>query len=290
MTDEIKLKSADDIIVREEAAKLGKPLADSPKPVEVPKETEGISDSEVSLDIKAPDKEVKEEVQAVTEENTQEPQSVDGEDEYGTKIETKKKLYTEDEVQRMIRERLKRGSHPEQQEQIKEAAKDFKADPNSEENWEVQLAQFVEKTVDNISKKKAEVEWREHQEKNQAEFEIKFTDGMSKYKDFETVVSGKPITGSIMLATRTMNDPAAFIYAVCKQHPKELSRIAEIRDPLVQATEIGRLEERMKRSKAIPASPKPASKISEDVTSDMPQLSIDQRIAAHAKDKIMGKR
>ncbi|SRR5258708_7003914 len=295
---ESKIRSADDLIIKAEAEKLGKPIPELPKLEEKEegkieqeietKEPEAREEKSDDEEGHAEEKEVSEKIEREEVENSASDTLEDEEvDEYGTKV-GKKKLYTEEEVNRMMRERLKRGRHSDDAEKdVQNAAKDFKPDPESNEAWEVQLEQFVEKTIQKISKKASDEEWQQHERQSQADFEIKFSEGMGKYKDFQNVVGNKPITNAMMLATRTMKDPAAFLYAACKQHPKELSKIAEIRDPVAQATEIGRLEERMKKARNLPSSPKPAKLISGDSSSELPQLGIDERIAAHAKSKIM---
>jgi hypothetical protein len=295
------IRSADDLIIKDEAAKLGKPISEAPKAVEQQEaQPQEVPVIEANNDQNKPESSENQKEQTEvepllesSEKETQEDNELDAKepseeeiDDYGTKV-PKKKLYTEEEVQRMIRERLSRGKNNQQQQDIQNAAKDFTPDPASDESWETQLESFVEKTIHKLSKKATDNEWRQHEEASQAEFEIKFSEGMTKYQDFSTVVGNKPITNAMMLATRSMKDPAAFLYAACKQQPKELARIAEIKDAVTQATEIGRLEERMKKTRALPSSPKPATRISGDASSEMPQLSIEARIAAHAKTKIM---
>jgi hypothetical protein len=303
---ESTIRSADDLIVKTEAAKLGKAIPEVAKvePNKAQEENKEVIEDKAKeqtaqkqkLDEpEAPEEEKAEQPkeQAEEEESQAQDASLDADsdndsdgdvDEYGTKV-AKKKLYTEEEVQRMIRDRLKRGQHSDQQQEVQQAAKDFKPDPESDESWEQQLEGFVEKTIQKLSKKQSDAEWQHKEQQNQAEFEVKFSEGMGKYKDFTKVVADKPITNAMMIATRTMNDPAAFLYAACKQHPKEIARISEIKDGIAQAAEIGRLEERMKKARAIPSSPKPATKISGDMSDEHPQVDIDARIAQHAKTK-----
>lgn len=295
------MKSADDLIVKSEQERLGKIMPEIP--VTKPEEKKAESESPVAEDKSPPAPEEKSDAPAESEEKeadiqeqpAEEPEdkpiedSHEGDvDDYGTKV-GKKKLYTEEEVQGMIRKRLKLSKQGDQTQQqaVQQAAKDFTPDPESGESWETQLESFVERTVQKMTQKRAEAEWRQREEESQAEFEIKFTEGMTKYSDFKQVVTGKPITNAMMQATRTMKDPAAFIYAASKQQPKELARIAAIPDAVTQAVEIGRLEERMKKAKLVPSSPKPATKVKGDASSELPQLTIDARIAAHAKSKIM---
>lgn len=291
------IKSADDLIVHDEAKKLGKDVPVIPAVVAVEAEPEKV--------IEAPEPDVPEELPLAANEEKTEPAkeaeaasdtgettetAVDGEDAYGNKI-APAKMYSEEEVQRMIRERLARGrqSAPEQT-QVQEAAKDFKADPESEESWEAQLGDFVEQKIAQIEEKKQQAVWQQREQTSQQEFEDKFTTGMGKYGDFTNVVQGKPITSSMMMATRSMDDPAAFIYAACKQQPAEIERIAKMQDPYAQIAEMGRLEERMKKSRILTAAPRPAKRVSGDTTTEAPKYSIDQLIATHAKDKIMNMR
>jgi hypothetical protein len=283
------VKSADDVIVQDEARKLGKEIPVIPTPVAATVEPEKA--------IEAPEPDVPEELPIAAKADPEAKpadatEAVEGEteDAYGNKV-APAKMYSEEEVQRMIRERLARGrqSQPEQT-QVQEAAKDFKADPESEESWEAQLGNFVENKIAQIEEKKQQSLWKERENTTQQEFEEKFTTGMGKYGDFTNVVSGKPITSSMMMATRSMEDPAAFLYAACKQQPAEIERIAKMQDPYAQIAEMGRLEERMKKSRILTAAPKPAKRISGDTTTETPKYSIDQLIATHAKDKIMNMR
>ena len=271
------VKSADDIIVQEEARKLGREIPE-PAPVEAKQDT--------AIEAPEPDDPEPEELPLAAEAEAEAAPESD-EDAYGNKI-GKPKMYSEEEVHRMIRERLQRGrqTQPEQS-QVQEAAKDFQPDPESDESWETQLGTFVENKIAQIEQKKQQKAWQEQEQLSQTDFEDRFTTGMSKYQDFENVVKGKPITASMMMATRSMENPAAFLYAACKQQPDEVERIAKIQDPYAQIAEMGRLEERMKKSRVLTAAPKPAKRISGDRTDASPKHSIDSLIAQHAKDKIM---
>lgn len=209
-------------------------------------------------------------------------------DEYGNPV-AKPRTYTEEEVQNMIRDRLSRGRHAEQptQQQVKQAADDFQADPNSEDNWEVQLNKFIDKRIEDRTREQSEKQWREQEARRQAEFEEKFTNGMNKYGDFRDVVSGKEITNGIMMATRALDNPAAFVYAACKLHPQEINRISQIQDPYQQAAEVGRLHERMvKERKMSSNAPKPLEVPKASLPHKVAnELTIEQRIAQYAKQK-----
>jgi hypothetical protein len=206
-------------------------------------------------------------------------------DEYGNPIE-KPKMYSEEEVNRLIRERLARGRQQEQQPAQPQPAQ--QQPQAQEEDWEAQLKTVIKKTLYETQEEIAQKQWQQQEQSRQADFESKFHAGMNKYQDFHQVVSGKPITDSMMLATRNLENPAAFIYGAAKFHGQELDRIAKISDPYAQASEIGRLHEKMLKSKnVISSAPKPL----EAIASDMPaktfanQPSIDERILQHAKQK-----
>lgn len=208
-------------------------------------------------------------------------------DEYGNEV-AKPRMYSEDDVQRMFRERFSRGQFNQQQQtQVQQAAKDFQPDPANPENWETQLEQFVEKTVDKIKTKESTRAWQEKEAEAQAEFQSKFETGMQKYKDFHETVKGLPITDAIMVAARDMKDPAAFIYAASKLHPEEIKRIANLPSAIQQAAEVGRLEERMKKAKNVTRASKPLTPTKGDMSVKyQPKKSIDQLINIHAKSKL----
>lgn len=210
-------------------------------------------------------------------------------DEYGNPVE-KEKTYTEEEVQRMIRDRLSRGRNIEPQptqQQVQQDTKGFTADPNSEQPWDVQLEQFIERTLEKRQAKMTEKQWKDQQNAIQSDFESKFSSGLEKYPDFRKIVANKPITDSMMMATRNLDNPAAFIYGASKMHPQELERISRIADPYSQAAEIGRLHERMVKNRNNASNaPKPV----EAPKGDLPNKNytpppIDQRIHEYAKQK-----
>jgi hypothetical protein len=217
-------------------------------------------------------------------------------DEYGNPVE-KPKTYTEEEVQRMIRDRLSRGRHAEQpqqptQQQVQQATNEgFQADPNSDDAWEVQLEQFIEKTIEKKTARQAEAQWRQQEAARQAEFESKFSTGMNKYQDFHQVTAGKPITDSMMIATRNLENPAAFIYAACKMHPGEIERISRIPDSTAQMMEIGRLDANMrKQTSQVSSAAKPISSVKGDMPiKQMEQPSLESRILQYGKQKFARK-
>ena len=150
--------------------------------------------------------------------------------------------------------------------QVQQAAKDFEYDPNASGDWQQQLASFVKQTVKSMNDEQANERQRHEEAKVQQEFESKFRDGMSKFSDFVDVVESLPfeITNPMTLATRAMADPASFLYAAAKRNPQELERISKIRDPYAQMTEMGKLEERMRRNKQTTTAPRPMGRTQED--------------------------
>lgn len=290
-------RSVDDLIVKVENEQLSGDTAQSqpaaeaaPEPTAAAPEPEmAASDDQYLPAENAPETaETKEESHAEDDGQASDAVTDSPVDEYGNPVE-KPKTYTEEEVQRMIRERLSRGRHaePPTPQQVQQASEDFKADPNSEDSWEVQLEQFIDKTIEKRQAKLSEAQWRQQEAAKQAEFEAKFNTGMNKYQDFHQVVQGKPITDAMLLATRDLENPAAFVYAASKLHSSELTRISQIPDARTQAMEIGRLHERMiKERRSVSSAPKPVAPVKGDMPVKQHEYpSIDYRIQQHAKQK-----
>jgi hypothetical protein len=202
------------------------------------------------------------------EEGTEDESTSSSTDEYGN-AKPAAKTYTEEEVNerinRAVRERLARGGtqQPTEQAMQKQVA-GFEYDPDANESWQQQLELFVEQTVSKMSQKQQAQVQREREQNAQAEFETKFTQGMDKFGDFRDVVGQQPITDSMTIALRGMKDPASFIYAAAKRSPQELARIAKIPDHVAQIVEMGKLEERMRKTASGTNAPRPVSRTSED--------------------------
>jgi hypothetical protein len=210
--------------------------------------------------------------------------------EYGIpEVKTEGKMYAEEEVQRMIRERVERVRREATPDQIKEVAKDFKADPDSDEPWQAQLEDFVGKTIEKREAKVRQREMQHEEQKTQSEFETRFNRGMTKFTNYWDTVNTVPITPSVMLAVRNMENPAEFLYAAAKLQPTELERISKMKDMGAQFLEIGRLEERMKRSTKTTGAPNPIGRIASDHVEEEPKAkeepSVDQRILDYAIQK-----
>ncbi len=152
--------------------------------------------------------------------------------------------------------------------EVQQAAKDFEYDPDAAGNWQQQLASFVKQTVQSMNVEHEQQAKQREEQEVQAEFEGKFRDGMSRFDDFTDVITGLPfqISNPMTLATRSMDNPAAFLYAAAKRHPQELERISKIRDPYGQMMEMGKLEERMRRNKPTTKAPRPLGRAPEDAT------------------------
>lgn len=207
-------------------------------------------------------------------------------DEYGNPI-APPKVYTEEEVNRMMRERFSRGKWAEQPQPAPQVAPQPQAQPG-EENWEEQLNTYIDKRVETRERDRQERAWREDQAAKQADFEARFSSGMNKYQDFHQVVASQPISDSMLLATRTLENPAAFVYGAAKLYPQDLAKISHINDPIAQAAEIGRLHEKMvKNQTKLSAAPKPIETAKSDLPPKAvnPQLSIDQRINDYGRQK-----
>lgn len=225
-----------------------------------------------------------------TSEEKPEPAKAEGDspiDEYGNPV-APPRMYSEEEVNRMMRERLSRGRHaemqppPNSQPQHQEQSTD-----QGDVAWDKELKQFIKSTLNEFSDEQKHEQWKAEENRKQYEFQEKFSTGMQKYRDFQEVIKGKPITDSMMLAARNLENPAAFVYGAAKMHPQELDRIARINDPYAQAAEVGRLHERMvkernKISKAAPPLETPKSDITHKKASN---VSLEQRIDAYAKQK-----
>lgn len=150
--------------------------------------------------------------------------------------------------------------------EVQQAVKDFKYDPNEEVAWEKQLSDFVKSTVSNMDTEQKQKERQRQEDTVQREFHQKFTKGMDRFSDFREVVGAQPMDDAMTLSLRAMADPSAFIYAASKRHPQEIERISKLPDPYVRMVEMGKLEERMRRNKPTTKAPRPLGRTKEDST------------------------
>lgn len=220
-------------------------------------------------------------------------------DDYGNPI-AKPKTYTEDEVNAMFQERLARGRMKDQQQPQQPAqpnqsqAQPERKDYETQDEWQRELDAYIDRRVDRreqeARKRQEEIEkaqWQQKMQEDQAAFEQKFTSGMQKYSDFNSVVENKQISPAFMVATKNLGNPAGFVYAACKLFPKEVERISQLPDSSSVMFEVGKLHERMIKTKGTESK---AARPLEPNKGDMPakahnELSIDQRIIQHAKGK-----
>lgn len=164
--------------------------------------------------------------------------------------------------------------------EVQQAARDFEYDPEASGDWQQQLASFVKQTVKDMNREQFDEQKRREESEVQHQFEEKFSHGMQKFNDFREVMTSLPfeISNPMTLATRAMADPAAFLYAAAKRQPQELERISKIRDPYAQMTEIGKLEERMRRNKPTTKAPRPLSRSNDDGGMPAPKKNKDPSI------------
>jgi hypothetical protein len=288
----MEAKNIDDVLVGAMTAHMtGEKV---PQPVEHVVEhieTPDIKNDEVqeSQDIQAetPTNSVESSNKPVTEEKAATDSPID---EYGNPVE-KARLYTEEELNQRIRDRLSRGKYAEEQYQPPQQPiqqPQQQVDDDVEEDWRTQLRREIRTEMTQAQQEANENAWRQQESAKQADFESKFTSGMGKYQDFQQVVANKPITDHMLLATRNLDNPAAFIYGAAKLHPQELSRIASIQDPYAQASEVGRLHERMIKERKVASD---AHKPLQAPKGDLPQknapskISLEDRIQQYAKQK-----
>lgn len=301
----MSLKNIDDTLVADMQGR-DVPVADA-----VPQYSDTIDNNangqltnDTSLDIDTQDSESnvpRETINAESEKQlTKEPENVD---EYGTEIPKQDKVYTQAEVDAKINEAIRRrlkeraDDAPIQQppQQSPQTQQQFEYDANNADSWEVQLEGFIEHTLTKREQKQQQQQWERQEHETQAAFEVKFNQGASKYSDFESVVIGKPLTPQMVMATRGMSDPAAFIYAAAKTQASELDRISKISDPYAQAIELGRLEERMKRSRSnVSQAPRPIEAPKGDVSEKVERTwSIDDKLRqaedASKKERMRGR-
>jgi len=217
-------------------------------------------------------------------------------DDYGNeRPKQESKTYTEDEVNerinKAVRERLARlkesqpavNQQPTQQQAQQAQEAGFEYNPDSAQDWQQQLKQFIRQTNEEVQRETYQQQQTQREQAAQAEFEDKFHNGMSKFRDFRDVVGSQPITDAMTVATRAMKDPAAFLYAASKRHSDELKRISSLQDPYTQMVEMGRLEERMKKTKGTSQAPRPLGQTREDGSIKEPEkreLTIEELIMA----------
>lgn len=192
-------------------------------------------------------------------------------DEYGNENpddDEDKPLYSKKElnerINKAIRQRFNRGDDETTNKEIKKATQDFQYNENSDDSWQQQLENFVEKAVIKMNQKHEQAQRDRKEEQIREDLQKKFVADMSKFNDFEDVVGHQPITPAMSYALRAIEKPASFIYAASKNHSSELERISRIPDEYAQIVEMGKLEERMRKQKQTTQAPKPIPRTRED--------------------------
>lgn len=205
-------------------------------------------------------------------------------DEYGNKTEGMKKRLKKqaDKYEGRIQQLEAQIAQltPNQQQQVQKAADNFEFDPNSDDDFQRQFETMVEQTLTNMqSRQQQESRLREEQE-IQGNFERKLVSGMKRFEDFEQTIAELPckIDYDMAQATRSLDDPAAFLYAAAKRHPQELERISKMRDPYAKVREMGKLEERMRKSKPTTQAPRPLGRAKEDAHLPVPKAKTEDSI------------
>jgi hypothetical protein len=189
-------------------------------------------------------------------------------DEYGNE-KAPPRTYTQEEVNEMFRKRFKNHNPQQTNEQIQQQVQQasdagFEYNEDSNVPWQQQLEQFVEHTVKKISQKEQQQQVQQREQNAEMEFKDKFTSGAERFQDFREVVETQPMTNFMTMALRGMKDPSAFIYAASKRAPAELQRISQIGDPYAQIVEMGKLEERMRKSPTQSKAPRPVARTRDD--------------------------
>jgi hypothetical protein len=215
------------------------------------------------------------------------------------------KIYTKADLNRYIRERIERMKIPEGDRQqmtdrVAESVENFKGNKDAEGDWLTQLKTVIREEINEEKnayvRQQQEIEQQQRYEEDmreQQQFEARFTKGMRQIgiEDFQAVAGKLPLSDSMMLAIRTFKDPAGFVYAAAKSRAAEIAEIKQIRDPLKQATALGRLEESLKReAKKTSKAPNPIQRKKGDMNKhERPRASPDDLIQLD-NERITGRR
>lgn len=202
-------------------------------------------------------------------------------DDYGN-VKPKSRTYTEEEHREILNREIRRRGR-EKKEQLEQPQVQQPNISDSDEGWKYELENFVEQTFSKMTQKQIQQQQMQREKEINEQFQDKFRQGMERFNDFTEVVGSQPVTDHMTYALRGLPDPTAFIYAASKNHSKELARISQIPDPIAQIMEMGRLEERMRKSSPGTKAPKPVSRSRDDgnipVTTKRKEPTIEDLIA-----------
>jgi len=238
-----------------------------------------------------------------SESKPEDESSQDGEIDYGLNHdeENNEKVFTKKEfneaLNKKIRERFERMERNRQQFQPQESPKQQyqeqnqynqqQADPENV-NWEEQLYGLIDKRVEATARRTQEQAERARQQQEEFEYAQRLSMAREKYSDFDEVVERAPISKSMLDAMRGHPQPGDVFYAAALKAPKELERIAQLRDPFQQAAEMGRLELKLRQTRKTTEAPKPLTRQTSDTDlsyKDKPK-SLDDLIAEDSARKL----
>jgi hypothetical protein len=274
--DVMPTTSIDDLLINNDAARLGQQIPD----VSTPAHEEEVADVVSPYEGGEPES-VSEEMHEVPvssetsyDETVSEPESVRFDDYGNEKEDLSEKM--QKRLQRQA-ENMKRQHEAEmqalrqqltiqQQKELQQATRNFESDPNSDQSWQDQLDAYIRNAYVRIKQDEVREQETLREQRIQADFEKRLVQGIERFADFREIITALPceISNPMTYATRSMEDPAAFLYAAAKRHPQELERIAKLADPVAQIAEMGRLEERMRKAKPTTQAPRPIGRQKED--------------------------
>lgn len=192
-------------------------------------------------------------------------------DDYGNP-KPKERTYTQEEVNAMFRKRFKNNPEALQnyeqslQQPMQQQQQPVRQPGDTDEQWAQELENFIEGTFQKREQRQQQQLLAQQEQMLHQQLQEKIQSGLTRFNDFQEVVSAQPITDHMALSLRGIEDPAAFIYAASKRNPAELQRISQMRDPYAQITAMGKLEASMRVPKAKGSNaPKPVSKTNSDI-------------------------
>jgi hypothetical protein len=229
-------------------------------------------------------------------------------DEYGNEYEEKTSISIEEH--RKILEEQKRAANERMNQEIRRRLEKNKGDelsdpyvtqqaqPQGEQSqqdidWEKELDNYigeaVNRTLTTREQKAKEQEIQRKAQEEMSKFEQKFNSGVERYDDFVQALESAPLKPSMLIATKSMKDPAAFWYHASKTKNEDLKRIAALENPVDQAVELGRLESSMRKGNSATQASKPPASVSGDTGSYKLQKGVDELIMEDAKRRFKSK-
>src|SRR5690606_4652462 len=198
------------------------------------------------------------------------------------------KRFTEDEVnERINRAAGERYERFERNSQGAAPKPDNQEAAQGEEQCQEQLTTCVESTVSNLSVKQQGEEAQLREQQARAEFEQKIISGRQRFKDYDAVVTGAPVSQPMLEASRGLDDPAAFWYTAQKRAPDDVKAISQMENAYAQMIAIGKLDDKLRAQKKITSTPKPIQKVTGGVSGkDSRELTIEEQIERSNKERL----